>query len=155
MRRSQSGEPSELDLMAMACLAPSLLYVLFMFVYPFLYGVYLSLRPLKAPGFSLANYIAFFTDQYQYKTVAITFRLAVPNTIVVVAISLLFAYTMRRGIWLERTITTILVLPISLGVILLGQGILGFYGGRGGSTRYSWDWVSWRSHWFSPTISRG
>ena len=95
------------------------------------YGVYLSLRPLKAPGFSLANYIAFFTDQYQYKTVAITFRLAVPNTIVVVAISLLFAYTMRRGIWLERTITTILVLPISLGVILLGQGILGFYGGKG------------------------
>jgi putative spermidine/putrescine transport system permease protein len=82
-------------------------------------------------GFSLANYIAFFTDQYQYKTVGITFRLAVPNTIVVVAISLLFAYNMRRGIWLERTITTILVLPISLGVILLGQGILGFYGGKG------------------------
>jgi putative spermidine/putrescine transport system permease protein len=131
MRRSQSGEPSELDLMAMACLAPSLLYVLFMFVYPFLYGVYVSLRPLKVPGFSLANYISFFTDQYQYKTVAITFRLAVPNTIVVVAISLLFAYNMRRGIWLERTITTILVLPISLGVILLGQGILGFYGGKG------------------------
>ena len=61
----------------------------------------------------------------------ITFRLAVPNTIVVVAISLLFAYNMRRGIALERTITTILVLPISLGVILLAQGILGFYGGKG------------------------
>jgi putative spermidine/putrescine transport system permease protein len=131
MRRSQTGEPSELDLIAMACLAPSLLYVLFMFVYPFLYGIYLSLRPLKESGFSLANYIAFFSDQYQYKTVGITFRLAVPNTIVVVAISLLFAYNMRRGIWLERTITTILILPISLGVILLGQGILGFYGGKG------------------------
>jgi putative spermidine/putrescine transport system permease protein len=38
---------------------------------------------------------------------------------------------MRRGIRLERTITTILVLPISLGVILLAEGILGFYGGRG------------------------
>jgi putative spermidine/putrescine transport system permease protein len=80
---------------------------------------------------SLANYIAFFSDEYQYKTVGITFRLAIPNTIVVVAASLLFAYNMRRGIWLERTITTILVLPISLGVILLGQGILGFYGGKG------------------------
>ncbi len=131
MRRSQTGEPSELDLMAIACLLPSLLYVLVMFVYPFLYGIYLSLRPLKADGFSLANYVAFFTDQYQYKTVGITFRLAVPNTVVVVAFSLLLAYNMRRGIWLERTITTILVLPISLGVILLGQGILGFYGGKG------------------------
>jgi putative spermidine/putrescine transport system permease protein len=131
MRRKRSGKPSELDLLAMACLAPSLLYVLVLFVYPFLYGIYLSLRPMKLSGFSLANYIAFFTDEYQYKTVGITFRLAVPNTLVVVGASLLFAYNMRRGIRLERTITTILVLPISLGVILLSQGILGFYGGNG------------------------
>jgi len=131
MRRSANGEPSELDAMAIACLLPSLLYILVMFVYPFLYGIYLSIRPLKADGFSLANYIAFFSDQYQYKTVGITFRLAIPNTIVVVTFSLLFAYSMRRGIWLERAITTILVLPISLGVILLSQGILGFYGGKG------------------------
>ena len=131
MRRGKTGEPSELDLMAIACLLPSLLYVFVLFVYPFLYGIYVSLRPLKGDGFSLVNYIAFFTDQYQYKTVGITFRLAVPNTIVVVAFSLFFAYNMRRGIWLERTITTILVLPISLGVILLSQGILGFYGGKG------------------------
>ena len=131
MRRGATGEPSELDLLAIACLAPSLLYVLVLFVYPFLYGIYLSLRPLKMDGFSLANYIAFFSDQYQYKTIGITFQLAVPNTIVVVACSLLLAYNMRRGIWLERTITTILVLPISLGVILLSQGILGFYGGKG------------------------
>ncbi len=131
MTRRETGEPSELDWLAIACLAPSLLYVLVMFVYPFLYGIYLSLRPIKMEGFSLANYLAFFSDEYQYKTIGITFRLAVPNTIVVVAISLLFAYNMRRGIFLERTITTILVLPISLGVILLGQGILGFYGGKG------------------------
>ena len=112
MRRARTGEPSELDLLAIACLLPSLLYIFVLFIYPFLYGIYLSLHPLKVDGFSLANYIAFFTDQYQYKTVGITFRLAVPNTIVVVSISLLFAYNMRRGIWLERTITTILVLPI-------------------------------------------
>ena len=131
MRIGRIGEPSELDRMAIVCLLPSLLYVVVLFVYPFLYGIYLSLRPLKAGGFSLANYIAFFTDQYQYKTVGITFRLAVPNTMVVVAFSLLLAYNMRRGIRLERTVTTILVLPISLGVILLAQGILGFYGGKG------------------------
>jgi ABC-type spermidine/putrescine transport system, permease component I len=44
---------------------------------------------------------------------------------------LFFAYGMRRGIWMERTITTILVLPISLGVIFLSEGILGFYGTNG------------------------
>lgn len=131
MTPRRTGEPSELDWVAIACLLPSLLYILVMFVYPFLYGIYLSVHPLKVDGFSLANYIAFFTDEYQYKTVGITFKLAVPNTLVVVAISMLFAYNMRRGIAFERTITTILVLPISLGVILLGQGILGFYGGKG------------------------
>jgi len=131
MKRPRSGEPSELDTMALAFLLPSVLYVVVMFVYPFLYGIWLSVHPMKVPGLSLANYIAFFTDEYQYKTVGITFRLAVPNTVVVVASSLFLAYNMRRGIWLERTITTILVLPISLGVILLGVGILGFYGGKG------------------------
>jgi putative spermidine/putrescine transport system permease protein len=131
MSRARTGEPNELDLMAVACLLPSFLYVVGMFIYPFLYGLYLSVHPLKADGFSLANYIAFFTDQYQYMTVGITFRLAVPNTVVVVSVSLLVAYAMRRGIAFERTITTILVLPISLGVILLSQGILGFYGGKG------------------------
>ena len=32
------------------CLLPSLLYVLCMFVYPFLYGIYLSLQPKKGPA---------------------------------------------------------------------------------------------------------
>lgn len=131
MKRPRIGEPSELDTMAIVFLLPSVLYVVVMFVYPFLYGIWLSVHPMKVPGLSLANYIAFFNDEYQYKTVGITFGLAVPNTIVVVVLSLFLAYSMRRGIWLERTITTILVLPISLGVILLGVGILGFYGGKG------------------------
>ncbi len=131
MSRRRAGEASELDAMALLCLVPSLLYVLVMFVYPFLHGIYLSLRPPKLPGFSLANYVAFFSDEWQYRTVGITFGLAVPNSVIVVVVALLLAYGMRRGIWLERTITTILVLPISLGVILLAEGILGFYGGRG------------------------
>jgi putative spermidine/putrescine transport system permease protein len=124
-------EGRELDAMAVACLLPSALYVLVLFVYPFLYGVHASLRPAKLTGLSLANYRAFFGDEWQYRTVGITFGIAVPNTIIVVAVALLLAYGMRRGIRWERTITTILVLPISLGVILLAEGILGFYGGRG------------------------
>jgi putative spermidine/putrescine transport system permease protein len=131
MSRRRAGEGSELDALALLCLVPSLLYVLVMFVYPFLHGIYLSLRPPKLPGLSLANYVAFFSDEWQYRTVGITFGLAVPNSVIVVVVALLLAYGMRRGIWLERTITTILVLPISLGVILLAEGILGFYGGRG------------------------
>jgi putative spermidine/putrescine transport system permease protein len=128
VRRRGDGE---LDGLAVAALLPSALYVVVMFVYPFLHGVYASLRPAKSTALSLANYRAFFGDEWQYRTVSITFGIAVPNTVIVVAVALLVAYGMRRGIRLERTITTILVLPISLGVILLAEGILGFYGGRG------------------------
>src|ERR1700759_320458 len=131
MRAAVNRERSEFDLLAMVCIVPSLLYVLCMFVYPFLYGLYLSLRPQKIPGFSLANYFAFFSDPYQYGTVWITFSLAIPNTVVVVLLSLVMAYGMRRGFFMERTVTPFLILPISLGVILLSEGILGFYGSQG------------------------
>jgi len=131
MRRARADKRSEFDLLAIVCLLPSLAYVLCMFVYPFLYGVYLSLRPQRVDGFSLANYFAFFADPYQYGTIGITFGLAVPNTVVVLVLALFLAYGMRRGIWMERTVTTILILPISLGVILLSEGILGFYGSQG------------------------
>lgn len=131
MRAATTRERSEFDFFAVVCILPSLLYVLCMFVYPFLYGLYLSLRPPKIAGFSLANYFAFFSDPYQYGTIWITFSLAVPCTIIVLVLSLVLAYGMRRGFFMERTVTTILILPISLGVILLSEGILGFYGSQG------------------------
>jgi len=131
VKRLRAAKASELDSMALAAVLPSLVYTLVMFVYPFCYGIYMSLRPAKLPGLSLANYLAFFSDEWQYRTVWITFGIAVPNAIAVVAVALVLAYGMRRGIWLERTVTAVLVLPISLGVILLAEGILGFYGGRG------------------------
>ena len=131
MALARTDSRSELDLLAIVCLLPSLLYIIVMFVYPFLYGVYASLQPLKGEAWSIKNYVSFFTDPYQYTTIKTTFALALPNSVVVVLLALFFAYGMRRGIWMERTITTILVLPISLGVIFLSEGILGFYGTNG------------------------
>jgi len=131
MRAAPLREKSEFDVLAFLCILPALFYVLCMFVYPFLYGLYLSLRPEKLNAFSLANYIAFFTDPYQYGTIWITFSLAIPTTVIVLVLALLMAYGMRRGFFMERTITTVLIMPICLGVILLSEGILGFYGSQG------------------------
>lgn len=113
-------------------LIPSVLYLLAMFVYPFWYGLYLSLSPEKAGGgVSLANYLAFLSDSWQARTIWVTASIAVPNTILTVVLALVVAYTMRRGIRLERTITTLLVLPIALGTVLVAEGINGFYGPKG------------------------
>jgi len=113
-------------------LVPSVVYLLAMFVYPFAYGVVLSLRSAKGTGgASLVNYLTFLGDPWQARTIWVTASIAVPNTIITVALALLVAYAMRRGIWAERTITALLVLPIALGTVLVAEGINGFYGPKG------------------------
>jgi putative spermidine/putrescine transport system permease protein len=111
---------------------PSVVYLLAMFIYPFAYGVVLSLRSAKgAGGASLVNYLTFLGDPWQLRTIWVTASIAVPNTIITVALALIVAYAMRRGIWAERTITALLVLPIALGTVLVAEGINGFYGPKG------------------------
>jgi len=109
---------------------PAAVYLLVMFVYPFAYGVVLSLQS-KSGGLSLANYLAFFLDPWQARTIWVTASIAVPNTVLTVLLALVVAYTMRRGIRMERTITAVLVLPIALGTVLVAEGINGFYGPKG------------------------
>jgi len=109
---------------------PAAIYLLVMFVYPFAYGVFLSLQA-KGGGISLANYLTFLLDPWQARTVWVTASIAVPNTTLTVLLALAVAYSMRRGMWMERTITTVLVLPIALGTVLVAEGINGFYGPKG------------------------
>jgi putative spermidine/putrescine transport system permease protein len=94
--------------------------------------VFLSLHPAKgAPGPTLSNYLTFLGDPWQARTILVTASIAVPNTIVTVILALVVAYAMRRGIWAERTVTALLVLPIALGTVLVAEGINGFYGPKG------------------------
>src|ERR1700744_4883164 len=55
---------------------PCVLFVLALFVYPFLYGLFLSFRPKE--GGPLANYIAFFSDPFLYTTIWKTLAIAIP-----------------------------------------------------------------------------
>ena len=113
-----------------ALMLPAAIYLLVMFVYPFAYGVFLSLQA-KGGGISLTNYLAFLLDPWQARTVWVTASIAVPNTVLTVLLALIVAYSMRRGMWMERTITTALVLPIALGTVLVAEGISGLYGPKG------------------------
>ncbi len=49
---------------------PGVLFVLALFIYPFLYGLVLSFHP-KAGGW-LANYTKFFSEPFLYDTISIT-----------------------------------------------------------------------------------
>ncbi len=107
---------------------PAVLFVLALFIYPFLYGLVLSFHP-KDGGW-LANYQKFFSEPFLYETVDITLLIAVPVTILNVLLSVPVALRvrlMRR----QRLLTTILVIPITLGTVMVAEGLLTWLGPRG------------------------
>ena len=107
---------------------PCVLFVLALFVYPFLYGLFLSFTPKDGGAF--ANYITFFADPYLYDTIGTTLLIAIPATLLNVVLSIPVAMRvrlMRR----QRLLTTILVIPITLGTVLIAEGLLTYLGPRG------------------------
>lgn len=110
-------------------LAPGLLFVCALFVYPFLYGLQLSLRPQE--GGALADYGRFFGDAFYRDTIWKTLRLAIPAVLINVVLAVPLAYWMRDRARGRRVIATILIFPITLGTVLLTKGLLNFLGPGG------------------------
>ena len=91
---------------------PAVLLLLGLFVYPFAYGLVLSFQP-KVGGW-LSNYQRFFGDPFLFDTLGKTLALAFPVTI----LSLLLAVPVAMRVRLmqrQRLLTTLLVLPMTLG----------------------------------------
>src|SRR5690348_4146026 len=88
---------------------PGVLFIVALFVYPFLYGLVLSLEPKT--GDWLANYSKFFSDPFLYDTIGKTMWLALPSTLVNMLVSVPVAMRVRL-MHRQRLLTTILVLPI-------------------------------------------
>ncbi|WP_269498872.1 ABC transporter permease [Castellaniella sp. S9] len=110
--------------------APAVLLLLALFIYPFLYGVGISFQPLDNPSVWY-NYVHFFTDPTQWGTLWVTLKLAVPATIINVGVSVPVAFALRRNTPAQRIVTTLLVIPITLGTVLIADGMLTFYGPSG------------------------
>lgn len=111
---------------------PCVALVIALFVYPFLYGLWLSFQP-KAGG-TFANYERFFSDPFLSKTIWTTLRLALPVTLfnLLLAIPIAFRVRLMKH---QRILTTILVLPITLGTVLVAEGMLFYFGPQGWFTR--------------------
>jgi putative spermidine/putrescine transport system permease protein len=110
-------------------LAPALLFVALLFLYPFFYGLQLSFAPRE--GGPLGSYAAFFSDPYQRNTIWITLGLSLPAALLNVLASVPIAYRMRGRFRGKRLLTTVLVVPITLGTVLTAQGLLNFLGPAG------------------------
>ena len=107
---------------------PAALAILALFVYPFIEGLVLSFLPKQ--GGPLANYAKFFGDPYLWKTIPTTLGLAIPATLANIALSVPVALRVRR-MKRQRLLTTILVIPITLGTVLVAEGLLNYLGPQG------------------------
>ena len=127
-------------------LLPAVLFIVALFIYPFLYGLQLSFQP--QPGSetvqrygsgALADYHAFFADSYLRNTIWTTLKISLPAALFNVIASVPIAYRMRGRFRGKRTITTILVVPITLGTVLTAEGLLAFMGPTGWLNRLLLD----------------
>ena len=107
---------------------PSVACILALFIYPFLYGLALSFHP-KTGGW-LANYTKFFSEPFLYDTISITLWIAIPATLLNVVLSIPVALRVRK-MRRQRLLTTILVIPITLGTVMVAEGLLTYLGPRG------------------------
>jgi len=108
---------------------PAAALMLLLFIYPFLYGLMLSFEPKE--GGALGNYLHFFATDNLWPTIGTTLKLALPATLINVGLALPIAYKMRVKSRHQRWITTILVVPITLGTVLIAEGMLTYFGPRG------------------------
>lgn len=121
----------EVDGVALLVL-PAIACMLLLFIYPFLHGLILSLQPRS--GEMLDNYRKFFSDPFLYDTIWTTLRLAFPATIINVVMSVPIALLVRR-FRRQRLLTAILVVPITLGPVLIAEGMLNYLGPQGWFSR--------------------
>ncbi|CAN5760175.1 sugar ABC transporter permease [soil metagenome] len=101
-----------------------------LFIYPFLYGLGLSFQPRQGGGI-LANYLGFFNDGYERSTISKTLRLALPAALLNVAVSVPIAHKLRQPVRGKRLLTTVLILPVTLGTVLVAQGLIRYFGPAG------------------------
>lgn len=128
MRPSTAAPGAAFD-RALLLVLPAAAFMLLLFVYPFLHGLVLSFNPKD--GDWLANYRFFFTTDNEWPTIWTTLRLALPATLINVGLALPIAYRMRVKTRYQRWMTTILVVPITLGTVLIAEGMLTYFGPKG------------------------
>ncbi|MDR1387918.1 MAG: sugar ABC transporter permease [Propionibacteriaceae bacterium] len=116
-------------------IAPATVFILLLFIYPFLYGLGLSFQP-KEGGIGLGSYRRFFADAYEVGTIWKTMRLALPAAFFNVIASVPIAMKLRGRFRGKRLLSTMLVIPISLGTVLTAEGLLNFAGRAGWINRF-------------------
>jgi putative spermidine/putrescine transport system permease protein len=114
---------------AFLLVAPAASVFLLLFVYPFFHGLVLSFQPNQ--GGTFANYELFFQNPRFWGSIGTTVRLAVPATVINIGLAVPLAYRLRTKSRYQTWITGFLVVPMTLGTVLIAEGMLTYLGPKG------------------------
>jgi putative spermidine/putrescine transport system permease protein len=108
---------------------PAGLFLVLLFVYPFVYGLMLSFQPRQ--GGPLESYRSFFADPFLREAIGNTLALALPVALLNMLAAMAAAYPLRRAARGRRLLSTALIIPITFGMVLVSDGMLTYLGPNG------------------------
>lgn len=108
-------------------LLPAMLPILVIFVYPLLKGVLLTFQANGETGFTMENYIRFFTKPEYYNTIFKTLYLVVPAAFLELLVAFAIAYYMRGKMRGKAIIVGLVLFPLTLGSLIVDMGIIAFF----------------------------
>jgi len=108
-------------------LLPALIPIAVLFVYPLIKGVLLTFQPTGESGFTLDNYIRFFTEPDYYMTIFRTLYLVVPAAFLELLFAFAITYFIRGKFKGKGFIAGLLIFPLTLGSLIIDMGIIAFF----------------------------
>ncbi|EEX84722.1 LOW QUALITY PROTEIN: binding-protein-dependent transport system inner membrane component, partial [Brucella abortus bv. 3 str. Tulya] len=103
----------------------------------FCLSVSLRIVPLlqsSGGGGDMGQLHPFFSDPFLYNTIGTTLCLAIPVTFLSLIIAVPIAFRVRL-LRRQRLLTTVLVIPVTLGTVLVAEGLLNYLGPQGWFSR--------------------
>jgi len=112
---------------------PGILFMFAFFIYPVLYGVGLSFQGRDG---GVSAYVDFFTNKFphdsgSFDSLWTTLQLAIPATVICVLMAVPIAWRMRRGVRGLRTLTAIVMIPMTLGSVFVAEALNNLLGPAG------------------------
>lgn len=116
---------------SLVLLVPAVVLAVLLFIGPFVYGLSLSFQPYGSDQSLWASYTKFLFSSRGQLALWNSLRLAVPATAIDLLVALPLAYRMRRDLPGRQLVVTVLVIPMTLGSVLIAEGMLQFFGPAG------------------------
>ncbi|WP_010648032.1 ABC transporter permease [Oceanobacillus massiliensis] len=108
-------------------LLPAILPILFLFVYPLIKGVLLTVQTTDDGAFTLQNYITFFTEKDYFDTIFRTVMLVIPASIAELFVAFTICFFIRGKMRGKGIIGAMIIFPLTLGSLIIDMGIITFF----------------------------